>query len=717
MSLFKKLTASFAALTILSIPAQAAFEDILPEDATYIIQLQQENLSTEGQALFTSMIDFYVNLISNLGGSYNSSDQEIIETFTSSPDIVFNVLSDGSDALALFKMTQSQYDTVKNYTELSYIEKIYQDGYLILTDREEALDTINQANKLSNNNAFTNLKNQLGSKNFLNLYGINIGESITNNLSEYEITDLNTQSLIAFGIPVTDIDNAGLSIADNSDDISLKFVAELNPSANIQLTNTTNFYKNLPNENIIGAANQYLTKDYFYSMTPLAAALITDEVQVAYALQNNQSLLPELTIIIGSEDPDTSSAIKTVIEDGLESVWDDIKDSNYQTIDSKTAKITFENLETTIKESQVTLKDYTTLKQFTVSPKINKTNNPYSHTIDSPDLRLTVSYGFDDDNNFIFSTNPNIDEDYGQGLHNNSKVKSQFQDISHNISYVSIQELSSYLNRASTKVENLDPTGQTDLSTPTYYINELLSPFDKIISEATYNNDKITGTSKIDLDKEQASIVYSNQAFFEKIAKSFDDTELNFLSPKEFEDVPVTAWYYDDVYYLNSRGVVDGYYTGEFRPEQTVNRAEFLKMLITALENEDITYTNKNNFSQSFTDVEYYNWYYDTVQTATKLGAVKGYNDGSFKPANSISRSEAAQIIANVLAQTTSETTNTESPNYQDVKPGSWYHTAVMQMYRSQIMTGKTSTSFAPNDQLNRAEAAKIIRNFINFLK
>ncbi len=48
-------------------------------------------------------------------------------------------------------------------------------------------------------------------------------------------------------------------------------------------------------------------------------------------------------------------------------------------------------------------------------------------------------------------------------------------------------------------------------------------------------------------------------------------------------DVKPSSWYYDDVTSLVAKGIINGYPDGTFRPEGTITRAEFTKLVIAAL--------------------------------------------------------------------------------------------------------------------------------------
>ena len=95
---------------------------------------------------------------------------------------------------------------------------------------------------------------------------------------------------------------------------------------------------------------------------------------------------------------------------------------------------------------------------------------------------------------------------------------------------------------------------------------------------------------------------------------------------------------------LTNGGILAGYKDGTFRPQQYITRAEFATiaaLFFHAPEVED----------DAFTDI-YDSWARDYINRAAKLGLISGYEDGTFRPQNQITRAEVMQIINNVLFRT-----------------------------------------------------------------
>ena len=92
------------------------------------------------------------------------------------------------------------------------------------------------------------------------------------------------------------------------------------------------------------------------------------------------------------------------------------------------------------------------------------------------------------------------------------------------------------------------------------------------------------------------------------------------------------------------RAYMIGYDTGLFGPESNIPRAEF-----TAIAARFAKISTDRTVD--FSDVSVNMWYYDAVRTAISYGWVTGYEDGTFRPEQSIARGETATTVNRMLAR------------------------------------------------------------------
>ena len=102
---------------------------------------------------------------------------------------------------------------------------------------------------------------------------------------------------------------------------------------------------------------------------------------------------------------------------------------------------------------------------------------------------------------------------------------------------------------------------------------------------------------------------------------------------------------YDDaINYVKTEGIVEGYADGTYKPDNSINRAEFTKILMEAGYDASVI-----TGSGCFPDVKT-EWFAKYVCAAKTLGIIGGYPDGDFKPENNINLAETLKIIYEAAA-------------------------------------------------------------------
>lgn len=176
-----------------------------------------------------------------------------------------------------------------------------------------------------------------------------------------------------------------------------------------------------------------------------------------------------------------------------------------------------------------------------------------------------------------------------------------------------------------------------------------------------------------------------------------------------FADVKESDWFYNDVMYVYSKGIMSG--TGEktFEPNTTTNRAMFVAVAwrlehMPSPENE-----------ASFTDVEKGTWYTDAVAWAYENGVASGFGDGTFGPNESITREQLAVFLykyAQYKGYDLTITGNIDSFSDKD-SVSSWAKNAVTWAVQNKIIAGKDGNKLDPKGHATRAEFAAIVHRFL----
>ena len=153
-----------------------------------------------------------------------------------------------------------------------------------------------------------------------------------------------------------------------------------------------------------------------------------------------------------------------------------------------------------------------------------------------------------------------------------------------------------------------------------------------------------------------------------------------------------------------NKGLIQGYEDGTFKPGNTITRAEFVTLMNNA----------KGFWSEgsiNFSDVKNGSWFYSAVARAVAAGYVKGYSDGSFKPGNTITRAEAAVMIANAARLSANE-----AGAYRFTDVGSipaWARGSVGAVVAAGYMPGYPDGSFYANASISRAEAVSSLNRML----
>lgn len=179
-----------------------------------------------------------------------------------------------------------------------------------------------------------------------------------------------------------------------------------------------------------------------------------------------------------------------------------------------------------------------------------------------------------------------------------------------------------------------------------------------------------------------------------------------------FNDVPPDAWFFPYVQELVEDGVVDSNFDN-YRPADLVNRAEMAKL---AIEASGIPLETAS--AAPFNDVPLGQWYTNYVYTAEKNGVVSGYKNesgaltGFYGPGNNLNRAEASKIIVNAFALPEDMS---GAPHFPDVKSSDWFYIFVESNFNAGVVNGYPDGSFRPANPINRAEIAKMVSLAMEF--
>ncbi|QHW29928.1 S-layer homology domain-containing protein [Paenibacillus rhizovicinus] len=165
---------------------------------------------------------------------------------------------------------------------------------------------------------------------------------------------------------------------------------------------------------------------------------------------------------------------------------------------------------------------------------------------------------------------------------------------------------------------------------------------------------------------------------------------------------------------MGARMVIEGNGTGLFQPDRSITRGEFAAILVRALGLKTDGETSK------FSDVKASDGFDAVIRTAVSYGLIDGFEDGTFRPADPITREQAMAIIAKAMKWTglsaglSEDGAGRSLSSFKDEGDAAgWAREAIADCLEAGVIQGKTSTRLAPKAAITRAETAAIVQRLL----
>jgi len=157
------------------------------------------------------------------------------------------------------------------------------------------------------------------------------------------------------------------------------------------------------------------------------------------------------------------------------------------------------------------------------------------------------------------------------------------------------------------------------------------------------------------------------------------------------------AVYVSEIEFLAGKGIVQGYEDGTYRPVYKINRAEFLKIILTTARVYDLI-SDEIVGKNCFKDV-HEEWFSQYICYAKDKGFISGYPDGNFMPAQNVNFVEASKIVAMILQIEV-------KAEYKE----SWFQKYTQSLAEIDVIPRSIVTF---NQEINRGEMALLISNVL----
>ncbi|WP_052410150.1 S-layer homology domain-containing protein [Paenibacillus durus] len=208
-------------------------------------------------------------------------------------------------------------------------------------------------------------------------------------------------------------------------------------------------------------------------------------------------------------------------------------------------------------------------------------------------------------------------------------------------------------------------------------------------------------------------IVNVDGKYFAEVNSLTNSTYSVVWHPLEFKDV-AKHWAKDAVNDMGSRMIVTGSGSDMFNPDQDITRAEFAAIIVRGLG------LKPEGKAAPFSDVQQSDWYNDFIQTAYAYHLITGFEDGTFRPDDKITREQAMAIIAKAMTITdlkaklpSKEAGEVLRPFADANKTSGWAKNSAADCLQAGIISGRNSSQLAPKDNITRAEVAAIIQRLL----
>lgn len=186
------------------------------------------------------------------------------------------------------------------------------------------------------------------------------------------------------------------------------------------------------------------------------------------------------------------------------------------------------------------------------------------------------------------------------------------------------------------------------------------------------------------------------------------EIEVTYAVDMPFTDVPEDAWYIDGAEYVYANYIMNG--TGEttFGPNTIVSRGMIVQILYNLVGNPDV------EGDTDFTDVTDDYWSAKAIAWAVNNGVVNGFEDGTFRPDENMTREQMAAILQNFASQMGLDVSASgDLSNFTDIPEGEyWSRDALAWAYAEGLLAGTSDSTMDPAGQASRAQIAVIMMRF-----
>lgn len=168
-------------------------------------------------------------------------------------------------------------------------------------------------------------------------------------------------------------------------------------------------------------------------------------------------------------------------------------------------------------------------------------------------------------------------------------------------------------------------------------------------------------------------------------------------SPSPFVDVNGTT-HESAIHRLANAGAIQGFSDGTFRPTSPVTRGQFASMVARTAD------LAAGPNSARFTDVPVGHTHHPAISRLAVDGTLTGFPDGTFRPQHGLTRAQAASVVARHL-----DLAGTGRERFRDVAEDHPHADAIGALGDAGVLRGYDDGTFRPDQTVTRGQAATLL--------
>lgn len=169
------------------------------------------------------------------------------------------------------------------------------------------------------------------------------------------------------------------------------------------------------------------------------------------------------------------------------------------------------------------------------------------------------------------------------------------------------------------------------------------------------------------------------------------------------------SWAKDDIYTLMNHGIMNGFENGRFRPSRNLSRAELCQVLYNMDGFRTGLVYDENHYELQCSD-EVAKWAVPAVAWVVSNGIMSIYEDGTFRQDITVDRTMFAVAVYNYLEAEGYEFVNKRDFDLSDISESDFAYGAIKTMYCDGILNGYEDGTFRQYNSVSREEVAVIMR-------